>query len=879
MKNIIKNNKISISAYSWLVPVVLGSLLIVVSQNNFLLFHTLAELFAVIVAVLMFVVAWQMYPFTRNNFLMYLGCGYLWIACLDIIHMLAYKGIGVYGVNDGNMGIQFWVANRYIEAFLLLSAPWFLSNKLHYRFVFFVYGVVAIAVYFVITNGYFPLMYVDGVGLTDAKIVSEYIIIAMLALAIALIWKRRRLLDSHITYIMMVSIILTMCAELAFTFYIDVYGISNVVGHIFKFLSFWLIFMAMVRTTLQDPFKAMARDSSTYDAIPDATVVVDSNGIIHQANQAACNLAGVAKSELIGETSHKWFHSKQVGQDDCLVCINSREGNKVHAYEVNDSVNNRWLDFTLSPIGDVTDYNGVVEVIRDISSRKLIEQKLEEVNELKNSIVENLPAMLFVKKAEDNRYIEWNKAAEEITGLKREEMIGKNDYDFFTNEEAEFYTGMDKKVLDEKKLLNIPEETMHTKYKGVRLLHTRKIPILNRQGEASYLLGISQDITESRETEEIIRRSQKMEAVGQLSGGIAHDFNNQLGIVTGYLEFLKEHLKNEEKQSAWVDSARKAAYRCVELTRQLLLFSRTKSPKKSTVDMNAVINNIEDIIEKSVTPQVNILYQLEDKLWPVMLDEGELGDAIVNMIINSRDAMETGGDIIIRTSNVYLDDEVMVSDQGVKPGEYAMLEIQDNGSGMSSDVIDHIFEPFFTTKPVGSGTGLGMSMVYSFVQRYDGTVKIDSSTGYGTSIRIFLPHSVDDAEFARSEINPERIMVLPRGTERVLVVDDELDLLNLTAEYISSLGYSVFKAANAKEALEVLETEKVDLIFSDIVMPGGINGYELAATVNEQYPDVQILLSSGYIGRSPTNEYKGVVINKPYTRQEVAYQIRALFDD
>jgi len=865
--------------YSWSVPLVLGSLLILISQTNYLLFHTMAELFAVVVAVLLSVVAWQMYPFTRNNFLLYLGSGYLWIGVLDMIHMLTYEGMNIYARDGGEMATQFWVGTRYMEAILLCTAPWFLIRKLNYRLMFMVYGLLAGILYLLITNDYFPVMFIEGVGLTSTKIVSEYIIIGILGVAVVILWKRKHLLDAYLFKMMTVSILITMCAELTFTYYESLYGAVNVVGHIFKLISFWLIFLAMVRATLTEPFNAMARSSSTYDAIPDATIVVDKEGFIRQVNQAACELAGVTKAELVGAKSHQWFHAPAINKEDCVVCINSREGNRVHAYEVKDEVNNRWLDFTLSPVGSAGDQTGAVEVIRDITKRKSVEEKLEEVNELKNSIVENLPAMLFVKTADKQRYVEWNKAAEEITGLKREEMLGNNDFDFFAEDEAEFFIKMDRKVIDERKLHDIPEETIHTKYKGVRLLHTRKIPIFNHEGEPIYLLGISQDITENRNTEDMIRRSQKMEAVGQLSGGIAHDFNNQLGIVTGYLEFLKEFLKNEEKQSAWVERARKAAFRCVELTKQLLLFSRTKSPMKSTVDINGVITNFEEIVRKSVTPQVTVNYQLEENLWPVMVDEGELGDAVVNMVVNSRDAMPAGGEVIIRTSNVYLDDELMIFNQGINPGEYAMLEIKDNGQGMSTEVIEHIFEPFFTTKPVGSGTGLGMSMVYSFVQRYNGTIKITSSVGAGTSIRIFLPRAEDETDFARIDVSPERLMVLPEGTEKVLVVDDEMDLLKLTCEYISSLGYEVLQANCAKDALEVLQTETVDIVFSDIVMPGGINGYELADRVSQLYPQVKLLLSSGFIGQSQKTSYKGVVVNKPYTRQDIAYQIRSALDN
>ena len=878
MNSIIKKIEGSLPGYSWFVPLVIGVVLVSISQMNFLLFHTMAELVTVVIAVLMTVVAWQTFSFTRNNFLLYFGSAYLWIGVLDLMHLLHYKGMGVFAVTNTDVAVQYWVLTRYLESFLLVTATWFLANKINFRLMFFVYGLLALSILVFVKSGNVPVMFVEGAGLTDIKIVSEYIIVVILMLAFFQLYKKRNMLDSKVSRLILASIVLTICSELAFTLYIDVYGMSNIIGHLFKFISFWLMFVAMVSAILHEPFTAMARNSSTYDAIPDATLVVDSAGVIHQANQAACILAGVSKDELVGDTSHKWFHGSDVSKKDCFVCSNTREGKKLYAFEINDVANNRWLNFTLSAIGGEKEYKGVVEVIRDITQRKFIEQKLEEVNDLKNSIVENLPAMLFVKQAEGNRYVEWNKAAEEITGLKREEMLGKNDYDFFTDDEAAFYIEMDKKVLSEGKLHDIPEETIHTKYKGVRLLHTRKIPIFNNKGEASYLLGISQDITEQRENEEVLRRSQKMEAVGQLSGGIAHDFNNQLGIVTGYLEFLKEFLKTEEKQSAWVNSARKAAFRCVDLTKQLMLFSRTKSPERTNVDINVIITEMEDIIQKSVTPQVSVVYQFDEKLWPVEIDKGEFEDIVINMVINSRDAMESDGCISIGTSNIYLDDEVMVVNQGLKPGEYVMLEIMDNGSGMSADVVEHIFEPFFTTKAVGSGTGLGMAMVYSFVQRYDGTIKVVSSIGSGTSIRVFLPRAVK-SDFARVEIDPERVMVLPEGKERILIVDDELDLLSLAGDYVSSLGYDVYKAVSGSDALEVLSKESIDLVFSDVVMPGGINGYELANKVSELYPDVKVILSSGYIGKSRQTEFKGMLINKPYTRQEVALQIRKVLDE
>ena len=296
---------------SWLIPLGLATLLIIFSFSSFILFHTLAELFAIIIAVLMCVVAWQMYPFTKNNFLMFLGAGYFWIACLDMAHALSYKGLAIIPNSDVSTTTQFWIITRYLEAILLVSAPWFLNHHLYRNKVFVAFGIGAASViYLIVFTSLFPKTFIEGQGLTAFKVVSEYIIILILIAAIIYLKKREHLLDKNIVNVMVASIVLTMSAELAFTFYIDLYGLSNLVGHIFKLFSFWLIFMAMVKSTLKEPFHVMSWSASTYDAIPDATVVVDENGIIRQVNHKAQHLLGENVGLLIGKENHGLFHPK-----------------------------------------------------------------------------------------------------------------------------------------------------------------------------------------------------------------------------------------------------------------------------------------------------------------------------------------------------------------------------------------------------------------------------------------------------------------------------------------------------------------------------------------------------------------------------------------
>lgn len=558
---------------TWLLPITLAVFLVVVSFYNFLLFHTLAEFFAITIAILMCVIAWNMYPFTRNNYLMYLGTGYFWIALLDLMHTLNYKGMGLFADGGANTGVQIWIGTRYLESVLLLSAPWFLKNKFNRVYSFLFFGAVAVLIVSLVKFGFFPGGFVEGKGLTPFKIYSEYFIIFLLAASIYYLIKQKAFLERSILNAMVVAIVFTMGAELAFTFYVNVYGLSNLVGHILKLFSFWLIFIAVIRTTLKEPFLAMSRSSSTYDAIPDATIVVDEGGVIRQVNNQAQNLIADESEIIVGGNNHDLFHPKSLALENCPVCHALVNNKELKGLELEFDSAGRWFDYSLSHIVGASGVDGTVEVIRDITKRKLSEAKAEELDILKNSIVENLPSMLFVKDANTHRYVEWNKAAEEISGFLKEEMLGRNDFDFWPKDEAEFFIDRDNKVISDNKLFDIPQEPLTTKYKGKRTLHTKKIPIFDSEGNAKYLLGISEDITDSLKIEEMLSRSQKMDAVGQMSGGIAHDFNNQLGVILGYVDLLAEQNFSED-QLKWIAAVRSAGERCADLTKQLLIFSK-----------------------------------------------------------------------------------------------------------------------------------------------------------------------------------------------------------------------------------------------------------------------------------------------------------------
>ncbi len=380
-----------LNLWPWLVPLALATLLIVISRYNFLLFHTLAELFAIGVAITMTVVAWNMYPFTKNSFLMFLGIGYFWVAIIDLFHTLTYTGLGIFSFTTPEPGIQLWLAARYLEAIVLVTAPYYLNHNLQRSHSLLIVGAVAAPLALFFFSGPLPPMFIEGQGLTPFKVFNEYIIMAVLAIAALLLWQKRNLLEPRILWMLLLSIALTICAELAFTFYISVYGLSNLVGHIFKLFSFWLIFLATVQTTLEKPFLAMARGADSYDALPDATIVVDNNGIICHANQAACALAQRPLSGLVGQHCHEIFHQLNTRIASCPVCQCIEHGEATCNLELHIISSNRFYDYTLAAINNDVTPQGMVQTIRDITRQKQAEKLLKESEQYNRLLFESSP--------------------------------------------------------------------------------------------------------------------------------------------------------------------------------------------------------------------------------------------------------------------------------------------------------------------------------------------------------------------------------------------------------------------------------------------------------------------------------------------------------
>ncbi|MEX0591543.1 MAG: ATP-binding protein [Xanthobacteraceae bacterium] len=393
---------------------------------------------------------------------------------------------------------------------------------------------------------------------------------------------------------------------------------------------------------------------------------------------------------------------------------------------------------------------------------------------------------------------------------------------------------------------------------------------------------IGRDMTERIKLESQLRQAQKMEAIGQLTGGVAHDFNNLLTVISGSAEVLAEAVAGDSKLAAIVKAIDNAADRGAQLTQRMLAFARRQTLQSRTLDLNEVLKRISAILQRTLGEDISVRIVLADGLWPATADQSQLEDAILNLAVNARDAMPNGGELVLETANVHLDEQYAAVNDEVTAGDYATVIVSDSGGGMPADVIERAFEPFFTTKDVGRGTGLGLSMVYGFVKQSRGHVKIYSEVGHGTSIRVYLPRSAD-ATAATGDVQGVTTNANEGGSETILVVEDDPAVRRVTVTLLESLGYRVVQADDGKVGLDVLRNpDTVDLLFTDLIMPNGMNGLELLQKARELRPGLKALFTSGYSeqflkGRGGTDE-KVPLVGKPYRRQRLADAVRGALD-
>jgi signal transduction histidine kinase/CheY-like chemotaxis protein len=408
--------------------------------------------------------------------------------------------------------------------------------------------------------------------------------------------------------------------------------------------------------------------------------------------------------------------------------------------------------------------------------------------------------------------------------------------------------------------------------------------VLDKDGTPLRMPGVLIDITDQRIVEDQLRQSQKMEAVGQLTGGLAHDFNNMLQGITGSLELLKARLAAGRHRSAdqYITAAQGDAARAATLTQRLLAFSRRQVLDPVLTNADTLVNGMANLIQRTVGPAIKLVVVPTTGLWTTLCDVNQMENALLNLCINARDAMPDGGRLTVETANVLLDRRGAF-DYDLMPGEYVAVSVTDTGVGMSSDVVAQAFDPFFTTKPLGVGTGLGLSMIYGFAQQSGGQARIYSEVGVGTTVRIYLPRNLAKVEKQRSPAVPETAPLAEAG-QTVLVVDDEPTVRMLVTEVLREHGYIAIEAADGAAGLKVLNSDaRIDLLISDIGLPGGMNGRQMADAARIGRPDLKVLFITGYapsavIGNGRL-EQGMQVMTKPFGLDALAARITNLISE
>ena len=409
-----------------------------------------------------------------------------------------------------------------------------------------------------------------------------------------------------------------------------------------------------------------------------------------------------------------------------------------------------------------------------------------------------------------------------------------------------------------------------------RLLHIRYLPHSEAAGEVCGFLTLVEDITEKHRTEEQLVHSQRMQAIGQLTGGVAHDFNNLLAVIQGSAEFLGDTLDNNKHLEAIGRAGRRGA----ELTQRLLAFSRQQPLRPETVDVSASVFGMEQLLKRTLGESIDIAVSTEPGLWQAMADPGQVENSLLNLAINARDAMPGGGSLTIECANVRLDGAYAAAHPEVQPGEYVSISVRDTGAGMPPEILERVFEPFYTTKEVGEGSGLGLSMVYGFAQQSRGYVKMDSQVGVGTTAHLYLPRAKVDVAQAAEDAGG--VADLPRGQgEIILVLEDDPEVRKLAVGLLNDLGYTVFEAADAHAAEATLShVGRVDVVLSDIVLPGGVSGPDFVDMVLRQHPGTRALYMSGYTANVAKNNgfltSGAILLNKPFQRKELAEAVQSV---
>jgi PAS domain S-box-containing protein len=630
--------------------------------------------------------------------------------------------------------------------------------------------------------------------------------------------------------------------------------------------------------------EALNRDAEErrrlFETSLDLILVTDRKGIVTRVSPSSLEIVGYRPDEMVGRSGAEFIYEADLEATKTEMRL-ARKGRQTRNFETRyvhkdgRAVSLAWSGVWSEPEQKHFFFG------RDMTERNAAEKKLEKARAFFDAIIESLPAMLLVRTVADGKVVLVNSAAEQLLGYDRSEIIGKTAIDLLPHQEARNVLLQDEQTLLMGKAVE-NEYTLTTRKLGVRRVRMKGFPLLEEQGNTQYIVTFAEDVTVQRQTEDQLFQAQKMEAVGQLTGGLAHDFNNLLAVIIGNLDIMAELLPSAPEHAELGAAALEAALSGAELTRRLLAFARRQPLKPEEVDANELVSGITKLLARTLGENIKITLDLDPATKPVFVDRVQLETAIANLANNARDAMPAGGQLFVATRNGHLDLDYIEKHPEVQSGEYVTIEISDTGQGMAPEIVERIFEPFYTTKGVGKGTGLGLSMVFGFLKQSAGHISVYSEPGLGTTFRLYLQPTPSGSP-ANVVVEAPPLQPDYENEETVLVVEDNSSLRTVVVKQLEVIGLRVLEAENAQVALEVLKHEpRVDLVFTDVVLPGNMDGYALAGAIKENYPNLKIVMTSGFPGMrfNETELANGLpLLSKPYRKQDLVRMVREVLDE
>jgi len=623
-----------------------------------------------------------------------------------------------------------------------------------------------------------------------------------------------------------------------------------------------------------------------FNTVQEPIFLLDKDHRILRLNRSAADLIGLPIKEIIGQTCYKLIHRTEAPPNFCPYLQTLTACKPIQQeIEIEEPLLRGIFEITISPVVDKNSIIGAVHIMKDITSHKRAEMSLEASEVKYKTLVESLSDALLMLDNESN-ILSCNQAFCNLFGYERKEIEGKPIRILHPSNESFYsFNQLVYPIVKENGLFRIEWNLRCKDGKEVPVEITTSL-IKSVEGAISGYVNIIRDMSERKKVEqeksqleEQFRQAQKMEAVGRFAGGIAHDFNNLLTVIQGNCDISLLELNDGNPLKYNIEQIRAASQKASDLTRQLLAFSRRQQLDPKVLDLNAIIKNLDKMLHRIIGEDVKLITILSEELGKIKADRSQIEQVILNLVVNARDAMPDGGTLIIETSNVELNEMYTKSHIDVISGHYVLLSVTDNGVGMSQEIKEKIFEPFFTTKEKGKGTGLGLSTVYGIVKQSGGNIWVYSEPGKGTTFKIYLPRVDEYIE----EVKEGGADEIPKGSETILVVEDDETVRGMATRILSTLGYRVLDASEAKEAVRLLEEHRglIDLIITDVVMPT-MNGKQLIDHLRFTFPNLKVLFMSGYT--DSTIAYYGILeeginfIQKPFTLNTLAKKVREILD-